>query len=331
MLKVIPGTAGFLAGEDGTIYTPSGEKRNTYRNSDGYVTASVLTDDGRWVTYGVHRLVARAHLQESYTTDRCDVNHRDSNLENNEKSNLEWVTAGENNIHAEIMSECSDNPSIVALFNNSPKAWYCNAETAAVAHGLHKLQIWDSIKDNKSIGDWKFVFRRYSQNIPAVFKKYCFKSRDDKGRAVQRGIKTMNVDTGDIQFFASLAAAAKNFETVPSHIFQCIPKDHVVRLFRKQYQIAYSDTDFQEISHRDLELARSRGAKEVIAYNVRAKLLVFYPSATEFISSNNLSKKAVTVALAGNTFREIESWIAAYVTPENVEKIKTHMAVLATM
>ena len=55
MLKTIPGTKDFLADEFGNIYSPDGLKRNTYTNGDGYVTASVKTEDDVWITFGVHR------------------------------------------------------------------------------------------------------------------------------------------------------------------------------------------------------------------------------------------------------------------------------------
>lgn len=40
-LKVIPITQGFMADSKGNIYAPDGKLRPTYRNTDGYVTASV--------------------------------------------------------------------------------------------------------------------------------------------------------------------------------------------------------------------------------------------------------------------------------------------------
>lgn len=55
VLKTIPGTKDFLADEFGNIYSPDGLKRNTYTNGDGYVTASVKTEDDVWITFGVHR------------------------------------------------------------------------------------------------------------------------------------------------------------------------------------------------------------------------------------------------------------------------------------
>ena len=49
----------------------------------------------------VHRLVAY-HFCEGYRDDLI-VNHKDGNKQNNECTNLEWVTRSENDLHAERM------------------------------------------------------------------------------------------------------------------------------------------------------------------------------------------------------------------------------------
>lgn len=102
-IRRIPGTAGFLASDEGVIYDPNGRVRTQYKNGDGYATASVLVEGdngGRWQTFGVHRLVAKAHLPCNGDSDDYQINHRDHDISNNHASNLEWSTDSLNNIHA---------------------------------------------------------------------------------------------------------------------------------------------------------------------------------------------------------------------------------------
>ena len=58
----------------------------------------MLTNDGKHKLITVHRLVAFAYLDKPDGKDY--VNHIDGNIHNNHVSNLEWVTALENNLHS---------------------------------------------------------------------------------------------------------------------------------------------------------------------------------------------------------------------------------------
>lgn len=69
------------------------------RSYDGYFVVSLINDAGVSRMERVHRLVAEAFC--SGRTETCNiVNHKDGNILNNDKSNLEWCTAAYNTIHA---------------------------------------------------------------------------------------------------------------------------------------------------------------------------------------------------------------------------------------
>lgn len=63
----------------------------------GYKTI-MLSKDGKQKGYLVHRLVAEAFIRNEKS--KPEVNHIDADKANNCVSNLEWVTAKENSIHA---------------------------------------------------------------------------------------------------------------------------------------------------------------------------------------------------------------------------------------
>lgn len=82
----------------GDIYSVRSErflKLNHKRNGYVYVELNLL---GKARTHRVHRLVAEAFVENSEGKEY--VNHLDGDKSNNHYSNLEWVTASENNIHA---------------------------------------------------------------------------------------------------------------------------------------------------------------------------------------------------------------------------------------
>lgn len=63
----------------------------------GYLKVDLRTG-GRYKTFSVHRLVAKAFLPK--VEDKPDVNHKDGHKLNNYVDNLEWVTHQENAQHA---------------------------------------------------------------------------------------------------------------------------------------------------------------------------------------------------------------------------------------
>lgn len=83
-----------------------GRVKSTVRNerilkarahSGGYLRVN-LCKDGKSKDAYIHRLVAQAFLDNPY--EKCDVNHKDGNKENNCVENLEWTTRSENQKHA---------------------------------------------------------------------------------------------------------------------------------------------------------------------------------------------------------------------------------------
>jgi len=315
-LKEIPGTLGFLADDFGNIYNPDLTKRNTYKNGDGYVTASVKTINGCWVTFGVQRLVALSHLLHEKKEETTEVNHRDSDVENNAKENLEWVTPSQNNIHSEIMRMDNLYPTIIGYKDDVAFALYKNAHEVAGYLNVSVLDVWDSIKDSKLLNGVTLIHKPFDGCIPNSLKKQTSPYKD------KRAIKTLDVDTGDIKIFESFHVAGKEYNTSPSHLYQSISQNGKVKLFRKKYQVAYVNDDFPEINEEDLINAKQHGAKEVIAYNFNDELYYIHSSAKEFIIQHSLSKKAVTTSLAAGILRRIDSFVVVYFSKENVLKLK---------
>lgn len=68
---------------------------NTYNNR-WYVN---LRNEGKQKTFNLARLVAH-HFCDGFSETNNTVNHKDGNTHNNRAENLEWVSQGENNLHA---------------------------------------------------------------------------------------------------------------------------------------------------------------------------------------------------------------------------------------
>lgn len=70
-------------------------ERSVHR--DGYIMVS-LSRGGRTAKHRVHRLVMLA-FEPIDGCGELDVNHKDGNKSNNNRSNLEWCTRSENHVH----------------------------------------------------------------------------------------------------------------------------------------------------------------------------------------------------------------------------------------
>lgn len=81
---------------DGTMQPIKGRILSPGRGSHGYLTVS-LHENGNGKSHCLHRLVATTFLGFQ---DGKDVNHMDGDKQNNDVSNLEWVTRQQNIQHA---------------------------------------------------------------------------------------------------------------------------------------------------------------------------------------------------------------------------------------
>ncbi|MDD2819187.1 MAG: HNH endonuclease signature motif containing protein [Candidatus Nanopelagicales bacterium] len=323
--KKIPFSNDFYVDTDGNVYGVDGNKRNTCVNGDGYITVNIKTSENLWITFGVHRLVAITHIPRK-RPDQHQVNHRDLDLTNNRATNLEWVTALENNTHSAVMRADRSCISVYAVKAGVPTAGYYNAHDAAKAHASTALDVWDSIKDGTEIAGVIFCFRKASHSLPAELthnRRNNFKSDADRTSAA---VKSMDIYSGEERHFSSIGEAARYFQTSPSHIYVSISKTAYPRVFRKRYQIAYSCNDFPQMTAAEIERAKSHGRKQVLAFNFIDRKCYVFPSAVEFIKQTKLSKKSVTVCLKKNQIRQIGDWVAVYSTVENAKLLASYLS-----
>ena len=88
------------------IIYPNGKlwskRRNMYLtptiDKDGYLRHQLSDGNKKRYQCKVHRMVALAHLGGGHTTET--INHKDGNRQNNDISNLEWMTRSENTTEA---------------------------------------------------------------------------------------------------------------------------------------------------------------------------------------------------------------------------------------
>ena len=90
----------YMVDEYGNVKNSKTNKILSVRpNKKGYLTVSLWHVDKRYIRK-IHRLVAKAFVENTDELNKIEVNHKDSNRKNNYFKNLEWVTHLENIRHA---------------------------------------------------------------------------------------------------------------------------------------------------------------------------------------------------------------------------------------
>ncbi len=106
--KEVPGYSGrYFINENGDVWSVAkkGLMSQQWDDEHPYPWLFLRCEDGKWRTICVHRMMGRIWLQlppgpiGSKRGEYC-INHKDGNKTNNHISNLEWITAEENVIHA---------------------------------------------------------------------------------------------------------------------------------------------------------------------------------------------------------------------------------------
>lgn len=323
-VKTIPGSAGYYASIDGAIYDSDGKLRKTYKNGDGYITACILTDKGRYQTYGVHRLVAMAHIHVDGDISKLTVNHRDSDITNMIVSNLEWITVKLNNIHAALFRGTKSRPAIVAVSPDGNMQFIDSISKAAKMFSCDVFLIWDCIKDSVPLNGWYFKYSSNADKIPVSLRKPNFKE-GSSGTVPGKAVWIKNIRDSSVVKYASMADAGRKHDVSPSHVYQAICTAKTKRLFQKEYLVSL-DENFPTLSQEEFEcLSRSCGLR-IVAYNEFKRSIVFYNSASSFIRDNGLSKKAVTVDLKNKRLRRLKGWWYTYCTDTGLSDMKRIIA-----
>ena len=173
-MHTIKNFSSYTVDEDGNIYSYKSNKfLKTRVDISGYVTINIQDDSDRNRTKMVHRLVAEAFIPNP--ENKPEVNHIDTNKQNNNVSNLEWVTSKENKAHAYLnnlypIGEDHGN----AVLKESIVVTICEMLQAGVRNKdiSERLNVHKDVISHIKIGDiWREVSSRYNFNISRKQRK----------------------------------------------------------------------------------------------------------------------------------------------------------------
>lgn len=310
-IKPIPFSNGFSASTDGRIFDSAMNERVQYENGDKYKTASICLTDGRWVTFGVHRLVALAHIPID-SPDDFTVNHRDMIKRNNDVSNLEWLSVYQNNLHAALFRINPKKPIAYTVDSSGQYEFVFRLDDLCLKLNTSYLKIWDAVKNNSKLDGHDIIPFTNKTSIPEALKV------DRRNVPImQRPIKVLDIENDVVFHFRSLHEAARIYSTTASHICMSISAHNQLRLFQRRYIIVQEDEEFPVYEKEDIESLLGSTGFPVIAFDMVSEKYEIYDSASSFIRTNNLSKKAVATRLKNKKIEKVGNYYFSYFNKEN--------------
>ena len=304
MWKLIPGSDNFYINDYGDVEDQYGFSRRQYLNGDGYLTVAIKVL-GKWVTYGVGRLVAITFHESERSDERNVVNHRDLDKLNNYKGNLEWLTVGENNVHLAVSNMDSKRDTVLGVDRNGREVRGLHLHDISEKTGIYFLDVWDSIKYQDGVNGWYFTHIPFDARLTDDLRKPRFSTRDRLGRKEQVKVFVKNLNSGETISYGSVQEAASALGVRTNTVSYKITEE-CKSPFIDDFELSATPT------FRDYIPVPSTGSREVFVLEIETGKSIYYPSAKEFYLSRSLSKKAVTTILAKDTGRVLEGLVFTY-------------------
>ncbi len=146
----IPGFTRYVINLQGSVIrTTTGKKLSGHVNSSGYIYFSLTADlrNGRAPSMGRHRLLALTFLNNGFSVEKLDVNHKNGIPGNDSLINLEWASRKENMLHAYSLGLRKDNKRVlVTNVKTGERKIYFSAHECERQLGLGRSKVHYRIK-----------------------------------------------------------------------------------------------------------------------------------------------------------------------------------------
>lgn len=238
-----------------TIYVPPiRERGNSIRS-----TIKIIDDHNKISTIYIYRLVAMTFIDHDSNYEDLAINHKDGNCQNNNETNLEWVTKAENNVHAFNTDLMGTNKRVETRGFISKKinsfrsitqcAKYYNVSSDYIVKSIEIgfMKISNNLKDFYEIkyenDEYKFLIDVDIDNIPV---------KKPSTITNMVSIKALNVFTNEEIIYKSTNEAAKNLGITDRTIRVHIERNSLVPTAGYIFRNLNDDAAYPEFSQDQL-------------------------------------------------------------------------------
>lgn len=309
-LKPIPGTRGYLASSDGRIFGPDmTERKQTNHGKYKFVFLELF---GEKRSHAVHRLVLLAHKPVE-NANGLYVNHRNFKPWINCVTNLEWLTAAQNNWHLALFRP---NPKKPLLYMEKDGQYWFGHNLPQICGMLdcQPLDVWDAILYDELIKGYKLTIITNQVAYPKALRKSLV--------GTTRGINAVDVyhiHTEVRLSFPSTHTAARHFGVDAGHISMSVYRGSKVTLFKGEYVIVREGEAIPEFDKEELFSRIGSTGFPVIVYDKANEQYLIYPSASRFIKDKKLVKNSIASKLKDSKVGPVEGYYFAYYKSPNKE------------
>lgn len=321
-VKLAPG---FTVTRSGTVIDPDGKECSRYKNGDGYLTVAVKDIDSRWVTVGVHRLVALAFIRNDKPEIRDQVNHFDLDKLNNHASNLDWVSNEENQMHYSLVRGTGRNDRLILEHKLTGESLLVGslAEAASICCVPEK-DIWNILLGHATLPLWRIIYRKYGSRVPEGHRKQRGGNQD------RVAVDVKDLTDGSITAFETIREAADYLGVIHTAVRHAIITDETIRSIAKRYLVVKAGDKFPDVSLEEIGTHVPNMGKPVVAYDMENDAWIVFPSVTYFIAHSGLTKKVVRGRLSRNEINVVNGWAFTLVgnsSADGICRIKEHFKI----
>ena len=165
MIRQIKEQPNYSISNKGELFNRDGDKLFLRLNRGGYIVGYYWNNNKQKV-FSIHREVAKAFIPNP--ENKPQVNHIDGNKQNNDVSNLEWVTNSENQLHA---YQLGLNKAVKGCLHHNSEITEAQAEEICKMFegGYRNCDVVritgvsaDTVKNIKARKSWVHVSKNYS-------------------------------------------------------------------------------------------------------------------------------------------------------------------------